>query len=192
MTFLWTICFLYLDEVALDVEPLEHGCDLGAAAVHHHHIDAELHGTNENIDTLDLHDMYLKGMTTTTPARRVAHLLEKHDVGCELGLQVRVLHGVPAVLDDHSLPPELLDVRLGLCQDLHVGHLADLSQHKGDRALREQTFSSCTISGLLCLGWAILAHRCRRPDHSPGAPCLSLALLGHPLAHPENQSGSTK
>jgi hypothetical protein len=44
---------VHLDEVALDVEALEHGGDLRPAPVHHHHVHAQLytHHTHTHVGT---------------------------------------------------------------------------------------------------------------------------------------------
>ena len=58
------------------------------------------------------------------PIQLWQYLLQEGDVGGEVGLELVVLHGVAPVLDHHGLSPELLNLGLGLCQDLHIRQVA--------------------------------------------------------------------
>ena len=52
-----------------------------------------------------------------------ADQLQEHDVLHDLGLELFVLHGVPAVLDDDHAVPVLLDIGQGLDQHLGSVHI---------------------------------------------------------------------
>jgi hypothetical protein len=52
-----------------------------------------------------------------------ADILEQDDVQCESLLQPLLLHGVPAVLDDHGPAEVMPDVGQGLEEDLRFGDL---------------------------------------------------------------------
>jgi hypothetical protein len=75
-----------LHELAGLAQALEEAADLGAAAVHHHRVDA--------------------------------HQLEQHHVPGKSALEGIFLHGVAAVLDDHRLAAETLDVWQTLREDM--------------------------------------------------------------------------
>ena len=102
-----------VDEALADLAGEHHLHDVYRVLIRHAQAVHEL-----GLDAVAAQGLVYLGPAAVHEHHLDAYELQQHDVLHDLGLELLVLHGVPAVLDDDDAVPVLLDVGQGLYEHL--------------------------------------------------------------------------